>query len=61
MVAPHDDGELPSRNHNRVNNGREKTEGKPRMMILDWIMKGSGRTNLPTVPIVRQEKAWRLF
>ena len=39
LAGPHNERRLPSKNYNRGKNGREKKQGRPRMMLLDWILK----------------------
>lgn len=42
MVEPHHEEGLPSKKGeiSRVTNGGEKTRGKPRMVLLDWMASG---------------------
>ena len=38
LVGPHNES-LFSRNYHRGKNGNEKTMGRPKMMLLDYLMK----------------------
>jgi len=39
MAGSNNERRFPSKNYNRGKDGKEKKRGRPRMMLLDWMVK----------------------